>query len=97
MLNTYRDVQQWAGGYIDHPTVDTTGLQSGWDFVLSWTPRGALHPAQAGDAAAGVAADPGGLSVFEAMEKELGLKLEVGKHTIPVTVIDHMELKPTEN
>jgi uncharacterized protein (TIGR03435 family) len=97
MAELAEKVQQWAGGYFDHPAVDATGLEGGWDFVLSWTPKGALHPAQTGDPSAGIAADPGGLSVFEAMDKELGLKVDLGKHTIPVTVIDHMELKPTDN
>jgi uncharacterized protein (TIGR03435 family) len=91
------NVQQWAGGYIDHPVVDTSGLEGGWDFTLYWTPRGALQapprPAGApGDVVA--AADPGGLTVFEAIERELGLKLEVQKHPIPVTVVDHLEEKP---
>jgi uncharacterized protein (TIGR03435 family) len=69
-------------------------FKGGWKMV--WTPKNALHPAQPADAASGVA-DPGGLSVFEALDKELGLKLDVQKHAIPVTVIDHVEQKPTDN
>jgi len=88
----------WAGAYLDHPVVDTTRLTNGWDFLVSWTPRGGLpsaHPAgSAGDVV--TAADPGGVSIFEAVEKQLGLKLEVQKHAIPVFVIDHVE-KPTPN
>jgi uncharacterized protein (TIGR03435 family) len=37
------------------------------------------------------------LNIFEAMEKQLGLKLEMHKRPMPVTVIDHIEQKPTEN
>ena len=88
------NVTNWAGGYFDHPAFDATGLTGGYDFVLSWTPKQALHPASTtGDA--GVATDPGGLSVFEAFEKQLGLKLDQQKRMIPVTVIDHVEEKPT--
>jgi len=33
---------------------------------------------------------------FEAVEKQLGLKLEKGTHPMPVIVIDHAEEKPVE-
>jgi uncharacterized protein (TIGR03435 family) len=39
----------------------------------------------------------GGISVFEAMERQLGLKLETRRHPMPVLVIDHIEQKPTDN
>jgi uncharacterized protein (TIGR03435 family) len=35
--------------------------------------------------------------LFDAVEKQLGLKLEVRKRTLPVFVIDHIEEKPTDN
>jgi uncharacterized protein (TIGR03435 family) len=38
----------------------------------------------------------GGITLFEAIEKQLGLKLEKQKRTMPVIVIDRFE-KPTEN
>jgi uncharacterized protein (TIGR03435 family) len=42
--------------------------------------------------------DPsGGQTIFTAIEKTLGLKLEIQKRTVAVTVIDHLEQKPTEN
>ena len=44
------------------------------------------------------AADPSGrLSIFEAVSKQLGLKLEMQKRPFPVLVIDSIEQKPTEN
>jgi len=44
------------------------------------------------------ASDPvGGTSFFEAVEKQLGLKLEATKRPYPVFVIDHIEEKPTDN
>ena len=33
----------------------------------------------------------------EALDRQLGLKLELRKHPMPVLVIDHVELMPTEN
>ena len=51
-----------------------------------------------GDSAVGDAAEPSGaISLFEAIEKQLGLKLEPQKRTGSVLVIDHIERKPTEN
>lgn len=99
-------------GDIDHPVVDATGLEGTWDFVLNWSPkivglmttaRGNAESAarQAGGDAPGSAAaasDPGGgITMLQAMEKQLGLKLELQKRTMPVLVIDHVEQKPTEN
>ena len=92
-----RNIPQWAGAYLDHPAVDTTGLQGGWNFTLYWTPRAALETARPADAAGGGAAlDPGGITVFQAVEKQLGLKLEKGTHPVPVVVIDHIEQKPID-
>jgi uncharacterized protein (TIGR03435 family) len=45
-----------------------------------------------------VASDPsGGLSLSDALAKQLGLKLESRKRPKPVLVIDHIEQKPTDN
>ena len=93
-------LQQRAGAYMDHPVVDATGLEGGYDFLMGWTPRQILEAPPKTDAsatAAGVPGDPtGGISVFDAMEKELGLKLVKQKKTIPVIVVDHVDDKPVQ-
>ena len=46
----------------------------------------------------GEASEPNNaLSLFDAIGKQLGLKLETLKRPVPVLVIDRMERKPTEN
>ena len=105
-------LQAIAGSYVVHPVVDATGLEGAWDFTLSFSPinpeqlsgllagaRGAAPPGGAGGPAGLTASDPigGGASLFDAVEKQLGLKLEVRKRTYPVFVIDHIEEKPTDN
>jgi uncharacterized protein (TIGR03435 family) len=89
-----------APAYFDHPAVDLTELEGGWDFVLNWTPRNALGGGERGQApnqGGAAAADPNGsFSLSEGIEK-LGLKLELQKHAMPVLVIDQMEQKPTDN
>jgi uncharacterized protein (TIGR03435 family) len=97
MAELAENLQRQANGYLDHPVVDATGLPDGWNFLVGWSPR---QPLQAGPnpnqptAAASEASDPGGLSVFEALEKELGLKLVKQKRSIPVVVVDHVNEKP---
>jgi uncharacterized protein (TIGR03435 family) len=96
-----------AGGYIHSPVLDNTGLTGSFDFTLSFSTAGAFRGGagggRGGDAAppsgdTPAAADPSGaISLFEAVEKQLGLKLEMQKRPVSVLVIDHVERKPTDN
>jgi len=93
-----KNIPQWAGAYIDHPVVNASGIEGGWNFTLMWTPRQALENRPAGTAPAGGAAasDPGGISLWEAVDKQLGLKLEKGTRPLSVIVVDHLEEKPSD-
>jgi uncharacterized protein (TIGR03435 family) len=100
MAQLAEQMQAWGGIYVTHPVFDATGLEGGWDFILSWSPPHLIRNGEAGplSAAAPVAADPNGaLTLVEALDKQLGLKLELQKHPMPVLVIDHVEPKPTDN
>jgi uncharacterized protein (TIGR03435 family) len=90
------------------PLQDATGLEGAWDFSLTYDPFPAAVRALASRGGGGdageraseppTAAEPsGGYTLFEAIEKQLGLKLEPHKRPMPVIVIDHIEEKPTEN
>jgi uncharacterized protein (TIGR03435 family) len=96
-----KSIQNVAGGYLDHPVVDLTGLKGAYDFTITWTPRNRLmgRAAAAPAPADGLAPEdrPVGLTIFEAVDRQLGLKLASQKHPMPVVVIDHMERKPAEN
>ena len=81
--------------YFDRPVVDATGLQGSFDFILSFTPKGS--PLLGGGGGEGGSEPTGAMTVFEALDRQLGLKLESQKHPIPVLVIDHVEQKPTDN
>jgi uncharacterized protein (TIGR03435 family) len=66
---------------------------------MGWTPKAIMQPAPGsapGAGATGDAADPNGITVFDAMERELGLKLVKQRRSIPVIVVDHVDEKPTE-
>ena len=82
-----RNLRFMAGAYMTNPVVDSTGLKGAWDFDLKWTGR-----AQLGQAGAGA-----GISIFDAVDKQLGLKLEAQRAPSPVLVVDSVNQKPTDN
>jgi uncharacterized protein (TIGR03435 family) len=85
--------------------IDATGIEGGYDFTLTFSliPPAQLakmlasRPPDAAGAANGAADPIGGVSIFEAVEKQLGLKLVEQKRPVSVLVIDHIEQQPTEN
>jgi uncharacterized protein (TIGR03435 family) len=68
--------------------VDATGLSGNFDIELQWTPT----PAVAASAGAPVDA----VSLFTAIQEQLGLKLESAQAPLDVVVIDRVE-RPTGN
>ena len=96
--------------FFDRPVVDLTELKGTYQLALDLSMedlrtaaltmgimgpgmgagRGAVRPP------ADAASDPGGLSIFAAVQ-QLGLKLEPRKVAIDFVVIDHLEKAPTEN
>ncbi len=90
---------------INAPVDDATGLDGGWDFSFSFNPIPQLllnglgrGGGDQGPGGVPVASDPvGGYTVFESIEKQLGLKLEAKKKMAPVIVIDKLNQKPTDN
>jgi uncharacterized protein (TIGR03435 family) len=63
---------------------------------MGWTAKSILQPTTPNQNPSGIAADPGGISVFEAVEKELGLRLVKQRKSIPVIVVDHVDDEPLE-
>jgi uncharacterized protein (TIGR03435 family) len=81
-----QELRNMANAYLTNPVVNSTELQGAWDFEIKWTGRGQL--ARAG-------AD--GITIFDAVDKQLGLKLELQKVPLPVLVVDCVEQKPAPN
>src|SRR5947208_15791281 len=71
---------------VTNPVVNSTGLEGFWDFDIKWTPRGLLSQAGAD-----------GITVSDALDKQLGLKLEPQKTPGPVIVVDSVNQTPTPN
>jgi uncharacterized protein (TIGR03435 family) len=79
-------IRGMAGSYLTSPVVDFTGLKGTWNFDMAWTSKGSLQIVGAA-----------GITVFDAVDRQLGLKLEPQKRPLPVLAIDHVEEKPSAN
>ena len=83
-------LQEIAAKDIDVPVVDRTALSGAFDFTLAWTPAvapGAEPPAEGAT----------GPTLSDALETQLGLKLERTKLPLPTLVVDRAERVPSEN
>jgi uncharacterized protein (TIGR03435 family) len=112
-MDQFADRLQNMTGELNWPVANKTEVEGGWDLTLTFSMNSGMmmggmpgggrggDPVAAGGgggAAVPTASDPtGGYTLFEAIEKQLGLKLEKQKRSLPVIVIDHLEQKPTEN
>jgi uncharacterized protein (TIGR03435 family) len=75
------------------PLADATGLTGKYDFTIFWSTT-ATDAARRGTPATD---DSDGPSVFDAVQEQLGLKIEKRKGPVQMLVVDHVEKKPTEN
>ena len=79
-----QDLVRVARGYFDRPVGDSTGLKGAYDFDLWWT---------APDLLARAGAD--GLSIFDALDRELGLNLALQMVPRPLLIVDSLRESPT--
>ena len=95
------EMQHFAGGYVYGPVLDKTGLgDARFDFTLSYSSadRTSGLPAPKADGTALEASDPNGaVTLYDAVVKQLGLKLVKEKRPMPTLVFDSIQEKPTEN
>jgi len=99
LLSANDHTQVWSGGrkvnmdgiaasigmmeYTDRPIVNRTGAAGDFDFTVEWDSR--LQDLQASGA------NTSGLSLFEALSDQLGLKVESQKGPVDILVIDKVE------
>jgi uncharacterized protein (TIGR03435 family) len=82
-----------TGVNLGLPVVDQTGLDGAYTFTLKWTPERPLN-AKEDAKKPDLDAPP---AIFEALQEQLGLKLEKRKAPLEVLVVDRAERIPTEN
>jgi uncharacterized protein (TIGR03435 family) len=80
-----------AQAYFKLPLVDLTGLKGAYDFTLTWRPKNPRSDNRGPDVNGQATAPPGGLTIFEAIERQLGLKVEERKHPMPVILVARAE------
>lgn len=80
---------------LGETVVDQTGLKGHYDFNVKWGSDGPMTmpppPPGAPGGAELMASSPSGLTAFEALRKQLGLRLDKAKVPTPQIVIDHVE------
>ena len=81
---TLEQITALLSGQVDRPLFDQTGLSGKYDVVLHY----ALDY---------LAMQGGGPTMIEAVQSELGLKLESKKRMADILVIDHVEKVPVNN
>ena len=77
---------------VDRPILDQTGLTGTFDFYIDFAPR-FNGPLPAGS---DFSPDTNGPTFLEAVQEQLGLKLEPDKGPVDVPVLDHIE-EPSAN
>jgi uncharacterized protein (TIGR03435 family) len=86
---------------MDRPVTDKTGIAGYFNIDLRWTIRTGSELAvtdgrEAGPDRREVGPAAQGLTIFAALEQQLGLKLEAKRGPIEILVIDHVE-RPSGN
>lgn len=76
----------WANAYVSGRVINQTGIEGAWDFDLKWTSRARIQ--EAGSNA---------ITVADAVDKQLGLELELKPVPMDVIVVESVNQKPTEN
>jgi uncharacterized protein (TIGR03435 family) len=86
-------------GGLDRPVIDHTGLTGNYDWTLTWTPDQNAPPfmgAGGSSTSAAATSDSSDVSIFTAIQEQIGLKLDSRKEPAPVVVIEHIE-EPSPN
>ena len=82
--------------FLREPVLDETGLKGYYAVHLKWTPERPLAPAGAAGPAP-TAADAEGPSIYDAVQSQLGLRLEGRKGKVDVIVVDSALQTPIAN
>lgn len=77
-----QDIASHLSDHVSRVVVDRTGLTGFYDFKLEWSPNENMD---------------GALSIFTAVQEQLGLKLQPERLPVTILTIDSAERFPTVN
>jgi uncharacterized protein (TIGR03435 family) len=86
---TMTEIANQLSNILHYTVTDKTGLSGNYDIELKWTPDDAHPPA-------GEASLDAAISIFTAVQEQLGLKLQATKGPVETLVIDQAEM-PSAN
>lgn len=86
--NSLTRFTEYLSRQLDQPAIDRAGLEGNFSFTLHWVPD--INPPVS-------RLDVFGPAGIQAIQDQLGLKMEATRSSIEVLVIDHVERTPTEN
>jgi bla regulator protein BlaR1 len=81
---------EFISSQVNSPVKDTTGLTGKYDFAMYWSTE------EGSTTRAGIASEPRP-TLFDAVQSQLGLKLEQKKGPVEIVVVDYSERVPTGN
>jgi uncharacterized protein (TIGR03435 family) len=80
-----------VSGQVGRVVTNATGLNGKYEISLYWTPDSMRS------AAATAPGDDSGPTIFQALQDQLGLRLEQNKRLVEFLIVDHAEKTPSEN
>ncbi len=98
--DTMQDLAGLLARRVGRPVTDATGLKGRYDFTLTWSSRadaGAMPPISHGGPGSYSPPPDDYPTLMNAIQEQLGLKLEPKKGQVEMLVIDGVEKVPTEN
>lgn len=101
-------LQRTGGSYFQVPVLDETGIEGRWNFTLKFSPPGLAQALATARATAGIspgapgagatASDPTGeMTIEQAVDYYMGLKLRSRQRTGRVLVVDYVPDPPARN
>jgi uncharacterized protein (TIGR03435 family) len=80
-------------GQLGRPVTDNTGLKGEYDIRLYWV----TDTLRSGTPSPAGADGDEGPTITQAIQDQLGLRLEAKKGPVDCLIVDHIERAPTEN
>jgi uncharacterized protein (TIGR03435 family) len=97
-FNTMQELAELLTSVTSRPVVDATGLKAEYDFTLTYLPEEAPPPTPSSGGRSPIVPEADALpDIFEAVQAQLGLKLEPKRGPVEMIVVDRGEKTPTGN